>query len=226
MRVPAQIWATLASMVLLASGNGAAWLFGGAYPTASNFDPGSVMDSQSWTLFASIGGFDRSPNASSWEASIVLEWTGPNGSYIATLDPRVISSYDREGVPRDVRAVVVTCARKDVGGNGVFNTTLSETLFGYPGERATYLLTALVDGDGAVHVFWERSLEMFDVPSYYWLFHEIVEENGSLTQSGHLFYFEQRGEGMPQPPNFLLSILATTIAFVAVIAVWTTMSGV
>jgi len=191
-----------------------------AYPTPTDFNAASVLDQGSWTLFTSIDGLGHEPNASGGESGVVLLWNVVNGSYVVTIDQTGVPYYRPEGTSYELPAVTVTGARLDVEGNTEFNVTLSRTIFGSQyGDLADYDVTALVDATGTVHVLWERSQEVFDAPSYYWLFHEIVDGDGNVIESGLLFYFEKAGGYCCEPPRDYTLLLCGIVFFGIPVAV-------
>lgn len=162
---------------------------GETYPSPTQYDVESILIEDAWNLFVSIRGFDNNPYTTGFtDSTIQIQWNDSfDNFHRVQLESDVISDTQD-----DEDLVTVTYMRKDGTGIEEINKTVSTTTFMSRGIY--YHLTAFVDVNGTTHVFWERSYVKEGVPEIYWLYHESIDNDGTITASGELIYYEQIGE--------------------------------
>jgi len=184
-----------------------------SYPSPSDYNVEKVLHQESWDLFSSMGGFNNIPNATCHDGEIeTVVWSDPQGeAYRAYL----LTPPDRPNQDRTV-TIAYEAWDPDAGMDGL-NVTVDTISFGDSGTGDDLYLTAFNSQDNISHIFWERSSVAYDVPEKYWLYREDVNMEGQVLVRGLLFYYEERGTGLPYPPNYTL-LIGLGLASVLVVA--------
>ncbi len=183
-------------------------------PTHYDYDEESVIDNEVWRLFTSIEGFNNTPNSAGFfmeSGYVVLNQSGicHNVSYYSHYQEDY-SDYDNQN--HIIHNAIYTFNYTKTENNVSQNITVdSVSMGGYPGSVD---ITIWLDPIDTLHIFWMNSYDPEDVVKRFSIFHSAIDDSGEVMTENDMFYYEERGSGMPYnttPYDVIVACLAILI---------------